>query len=288
MRWCGYLKTNSLTMTHSIAPIEQPSLFPVPPEEPAIPLSPPSHPSLPQRSAVTTDTLLAEIERDWWSLLDPRNWRDPGPTDEEILARYRAAGTPTTDNWPNVSGSRMYSLVWPTLRQTYHVPEDRLLAACQTCRSRHLLGAFAHTRTAAIAYSISDDLISKHIWNGDSWATYTALARFAHQPAASLEDLATDALQLAIPHAAAALHTALATRYRLPVELRPSKHTNAKEQTQKIDTAIAQSRERLKTLHQYRRASLLREPFSNMPLLAPASRTPRGLPSQKATRCRTT
>src|SRR5574337_60961 len=107
------------------APIEPPSLFPGLPATPAVPLSPPPRPSPPPQPAITADTLLAEIEGDWWSLLDPRNWRDPGPTDKEILARYHAAGTPAADEWPNVSGHRMYSCVWPALQQTYHVPEDR-------------------------------------------------------------------------------------------------------------------------------------------------------------------
>lgn len=231
--------------------IDQPSLFSTPPEELATPLSPPSPPPC---LVITADTLLIEVERDWWSLLDPRNWRSPGPTNDEILARYRAVGTPMANEWPNVSGHRMYSLVWTALRLTYHVPEDRLLAACQACQRHHLQDALASTRTHAIDYSISADLIGEHIWNGDSWTAFTALARFARQPAISFESLVTEALQRALHHSIATFHTALATRYRPPMELRPSKHANAKEQAQKIDTAIAQSRERLKTLHRYRRA----------------------------------
>lgn len=241
-------------MTHSIAPIDQPSLFPVPLEEPAIPLSPPPHPSLPLRPAVTTDTLLAEVEHDWWSLLDPRNWRSPGPTDEEILARYRTAGTPMANKWPNVSGHRMYSLVWTALRLTYHVPEDRLLATCQTCRRHHLQNALASTRAHAIDYSISADLLDTHIWNGDSWATYTALARFAGQPVIGFESLVTEALQHALHHSIATFHTALATRYRPPIELRPSKDANAKKQAQNIAAVIAQARTRLKALRDFSRS----------------------------------
>lgn len=230
--------------------IEQPLLFPVPPEEPATHIST----SPPPRPAVTTDTLLAEIEHDWWSLFDPRNWRDPGPTDEEILARYRAADTPTADDWPNVSGHRIYSLVWPALRLTYQTPDERLLAACQTCRHHHLQDALASTRIHAIDYSISADLIGKHVWNGDSWTTYTALARFARQPATSLESLVTETLQRALHHGSATFHIALAARYRPPIELRPSKHVNAEKQAQNINGAITQARERLKTLRDFARS----------------------------------
>src|SRR5574337_1290793 len=230
------------------APIEPPSLFPGLPATPAVPLSPPPRPSPPPQPAITADTLLAEIEGDWWSLLDPRNWRDPGPTDKEILARYHAAGTPAADEWPNVSGHRMYSCVWPALQQTYHVPEDRLLAACQACRRHHLQDALASTRTHAIDYSISADLLGNHIWNGDSWATYTALAHFANQPTATLESFVTEALQVALHNAIAAFHTALATRYRPPVDLRPSKHANAEQQAQVIQAAITHARARLTAL----------------------------------------
>lgn len=234
--------------------IDQPSLFPILPAVPAAPLSPPPRPSPPPCPAVTADTLLAKIERDWWSLLDPRNWRDPGPTDEEILARYRAGGTLTADEWPIVSGHRMYTRVWPTLRLTHQTPDTRLLAACQACQRHHLQDALASTRAHAIDYSISADLIGEHIWNGDSWTAFTALARFARQPAISFESLVTEALQRALHHSIATFHTALATRYRPPIELRPSKHANAKKQAQNIEAAIAQARARLKTLRDFSRS----------------------------------
>jgi len=230
-------------------PPKQASLFPVSPEESAPHLFPPSpHPC----PVVAADKLLTEVERDWWSLLDPRNWRDPGPTDDEILARYRVVGTPMADEWPNVSGSRMYLCVWPMLQQTYHVHEDRLLSACHTCRDRHLLGALTHTRTNAVAYSISDDLIDTHTWNGDSWATYIALTRFAGQPIYSLESLVTHALQVAIPRAAAALHMALAAHHSPPMKLRPSKRTSAQEHAQNIDLTVSHTRDRLAMLHRCR------------------------------------
>lgn len=230
--------------------IEQPSLFSPPPDDPAPPTSSPPPHCVP-RPPDTADTLLAEVERDRYSLLDPRNWRDQGPTDDEILARYRAAGTPTADHWPNVSGHRMYTWVWPTLRLTYHIPEARILAACQACRRQHLQGMLAYARASAIEYSISTELIGRHVWNGDSWAMYTDLARFAHQPTASFDSLVADALYHALHDAIAIFHTTLAMRYRPPSELRPSPRASAETQRQTIETAIAQAREHLRALRTF-------------------------------------
>jgi hypothetical protein len=147
----------------------------------------------------------------------------------------------------------MYSFIWPALRLTYQTPDERLLAACQTCRHHHLQDALASTRIHAIDYSISADLIGKHVWNGDSWTTYTALARFARQPATSLESLVTETLQHALHQGIAAFHTALAARYRPPMEFRPSKRANAEKPAQNINGAITQARERLKTLRDFAR-----------------------------------
>ncbi len=176
----------------------------------------------PQPSLDPVDTLLNEVERDSWSLLDPRNWHEDGPTDQAILARYRTIGTDAYDAWPNVSGSRMYDLVWPSLRLTHHVPEERVLAACQMCRRHHLSDTLAYVKSGAIQYSIITDLIERGLWNGDSWAMYTSLAHFADQPIDPLSVLVAEALQAAIHDAIAAFHTALAARHRPPRELRPA------------------------------------------------------------------
>lgn len=222
--------------------IDQNSLFPLPSPAATTPsaAAPP-----PPRQIESAEALLRELTDDWWSMLDPRNWREPGPTNDEILARYRAIGSPDYDAWPIVSGSRMYSRVWPTLRLTYRVPDDALLAACQTCRSRHLSDAHDVLHRSVLDYALAADLIGRQTWNGDEWAPYVAFARFSGQPVASLASLTAAALDLTVHRTIAAYHTALAARFRpVPALRRPSRSRGATADTAP-DSEIARLRQTL-------------------------------------------
>lgn len=198
------------------SPPTLPGFTPVP-TPPAPGVAPSQAPALRWINASLPDTgesLLDEIKRDWYPLLDPRNWDDNGPTDIAILARYQAIDTNTHETWPNVSGSRMYSLVWPALRRTHQVPEQRFLKVCRDTRDHNLPQALAHFRDSALAYSVQSELLGQQLWNGDSFGAYRALAHFAGVLTEPIEALIKQALATALTRALAQFFSALADRYR--------------------------------------------------------------------------
>ena len=211
-------------------------ITPATPEQPALfhePTTATARPEPTARAGLTptlrdgAEALLHEINHDWWSLLDLRNWREPGPTDTEILARYRAADTQSHGDWPNISGHRMYDIVWPALRLTHHISEDVVLLTCQRTLKTHLRQAIDDQRANALRYSIADDLLDRHTWNGETLRMYHALCRFAGTDRAPFPVLIREALTLRRLTLAASLLEAKAQQLRLTA--RPSLHKHEKD-----------------------------------------------------------
>lgn len=174
-------------------------------------------PSPPPRSAIfpapanappSREALLRELVSDWWATLDPRNWKGDGPSDAETLARYAVTGT-DADDWPVVSGSRMYTVIWPTLKRSLDTPPDAVLEAVHTAIRLHGRDAL---RTAHEMATWHLEAFARHgTWHpqaADALATLERLSRFLGRPAPTLPELASHVLpRLRLQLKARRLHT---------------------------------------------------------------------------------
>lgn len=218
---------------------------------------------LPPEPPPSREALLQELVTDWWATLDPRNWKDDGPSDAEVLARYAVTST-EADDWPVVSGSRMYTLVWPTLNTLDTAPEA-VLDAVHTAIRLHGPDALKTAREMATWHL--QHLVTSGAWHpsaADTFGTLERLSHFLGFPVPSLPELAARLLpRLRLKLEAATLYAQanqLLTdcrlhdaprqrRRRAPREAEAARrHLDALRQALDRATALLEDPERLPTL----------------------------------------
>ncbi|MFA5790726.1 MAG: hypothetical protein WC976_06670 [Caldisericia bacterium] len=133
---------------------------------------------LPQENP--TNLLKEIIEHQDDAVCDTRNWKADGPTDAAILDRYEKAGI-GKDDYPNVSGSRLFGLILPELKKA-RVPDEAVLGAFQKAllnMKRHIQSVEKCMDTSLSCYYTDDN---KTLWLGhfkSEYKTYLATCKFA-------------------------------------------------------------------------------------------------------------
>ena len=195
-----------------------------------------------------TKLLKEIIESQDGAVCDMRNWKADGPTDASILNRYAKAGSEQND-YPNVSGSRLFGLILPELKKA-NIPAETVLEAFQKALLRmkkHIQYAEKCMMTSLSCYYHRAD---KTLWLGhfkSEYKTYLVTCKFAGYAPKSLRRCHLSAVDNAI--AVLKLRPQWLKDYTLQAKTEKQKQA-ATAKHQKEITDINSSRERLEKIRE--------------------------------------
>lgn len=246
----------------------QVSLFHTGSSGPSRPTRPPvpSRSTPPPESPPSQEALLQEIISDWWATLDPRNWKGDGPSDAEVLARYAVTGT-EADDWPIVSGSRMYFRVWSDLKAA-GTPPDAVIEAVHDAIRLHGQDVL-RTAQDIVPWHL-ERLVITGTWHPqareDTLGILGRLSRFLGRPVPTLPQLATAFLpSLRLQIEANVLETqARQLRIKAHPDNQPSKKRHAAREAESAQRHLDDLRQALDRVK-----ALLNDPESLPPLPSP-------------------
>lgn len=144
-----------------------------------------------------TKLLKEIIERQHDAVCDIRNWKADGPTEAAILDRYAKA---EKNDYPMVSGSRLFGLILPELKKARVSAEDVLGAfqeALLTIKKHIQYDEKCMETSLSCYYSAAD----KGLWLGhfkSEYRTYLAACKFAKYQPKPLKQIHLDAIDKAI------------------------------------------------------------------------------------------